>query len=124
LIIGHDNIDAARLMATLRILFGDDHEIRCTPTLGDAVNRVNARAPDIVFLTEALKPSSDTSQAVTLLRGAGLSGPIIIIGGHMTRARRARVIICDADDVIDKDDIDSVRIGEALALIRSPSKSG
>jgi len=86
LIIDHDNIDAARLIATLRILFGYDHEIRCTPTLGDAVHRVNERAPDNVFLTEALKPSSDTSQAVTLLRGAGLSGPIIIIGGHMTRA--------------------------------------
>jgi len=123
LIVEDETIIAEHLMATLRILFGYDHEIRWTATLGDAVDHVLERTPDIVFLDDALKPSSDASQGIPLLRGAGFSGPIIIIGGQMTHARRAHLLASGACDVIDKDDVDSVRVGEAVAqtLIRSVS---
>ena len=111
-------------MATLRILFGYDHEIRWTSTLGDAVNRVIEKTPDIVFLDDALKPSSDASQTMPLLRGAGFAGPIIIICGQMTHARRAHLLASGACDVIDKDDVDSVRVGEAVAQTQIQSANG
>ncbi len=124
LVVEDESIDAEHLLATLRILFGYDHEIRWTLTLGDAVNRVIEKTPDIVFLDDALKPASDASQAMPVLRGAGFSGPIIIIGGQMTHARRARLRASGACDVIDKDDVDSVRVGEALAQTLTQSVSG
>jgi DNA-binding NtrC family response regulator len=124
LVIEDESIDAEHLLATLRILFGYDHEIRWTSTLGDAVNRVIERTPDIVFLDDALKPSSDASQTIPLLRGAGFSGPVIVICGQITHARRAHLLASGACDVIDKDDVDSVRVGEAVALSQTQSVNG
>ncbi|MGI9403621.1 MAG: hypothetical protein ACR2OF_03805 [Hyphomicrobium sp.] len=79
------------------------------------------RTPDIVFLDDALKQSSDASQAIPLLRGAGFSGPFIIISGQMTHARRAHLLASGACDVIEKDDVDSVRVGEAMAQTQTRS---
>lgn len=124
LVIEDESIDAERLMATLRVLLGYDHEIRWTSTLGDAVDRVIERIPDIVFLDDALKPSSDAAQVIPLLRGAGFSGPIIIISGKMTHARRTHLLASGACDAIDRDDVDSVRVGEALARTQPPSEHG
>jgi hypothetical protein len=42
----------------------------------------------------------------------------------MTHARRARLLASGACDVIDKDDVDSVRVGEALAQTQTQSVSG
>jgi len=124
LVIEDESIDAERLMATLRVLLGYEHEIRWTSTLGDAVNRVVERIPDIVFLDDALKPSTDASQVIPLLRGAGFLGPIIIISGKMTHAHRAHLLASGACDAIDRDDVDSVRVGEALARTQPPAEHG
>jgi len=117
LLIEDEAPDAERLTATLRVLLGYEAGIRWASSLGDAVDHIIASKPTIVFLDDILKPSTDASQSIPLLRGAGYSGPIIIVSGMVTRSRRASLLTEGASDVIHKDDVDSVRVGEALARL-------
>lgn len=120
LIVEDENLDADRLSATLRVLFGYDTQIRCASTLGDAVDRVIEQKPCVLFLDDILKPSATASQAIPLLRDAGYVGPIVVVSGQVTHARRSRLLADGASDVIHKDDVDSVRVAEALSALRAP----
>jgi CheY-like chemotaxis protein len=124
LVIEDESLDAERLTATLRVLLGYETEIRWAPTLGDAIDRVIEQKPCVVFLDDILKPSANASQAIPLLRSAGFSGPIIVVSGQVTHSRRSGLFADGASDVIHKDDIDSVRVGEALARLSIPEPGG
>ena len=50
---------------------------------------------------------------------AGYDGPIIVVSGAVTQARRSRLIAGGASDVIHKDDVDSVRLAEAVDRSRA-----
>jgi len=117
LLIEDETLDAERLTATLRVLFGYEMQIRWAATLGDAVDAVMAKNPSVVFLDDILKPSADASQAIPMLRDAGYAGPIIVVSGQVTYPRRSGLLADGASDVIHKDDIDSVRVAEALARL-------
>jgi len=117
LLIEDETLDAERLTATLRVLFGYEMQIRWAATLGDAVDAVMAKTPSVVFLDDILKPSADASQAIPMLRDAGYAGPIIVVSGQVTYPRRSGLLADGASDVIHKDDIDSVRVAEALARL-------
>lgn len=119
LLVEDEAPDAERLTATLRVLLGYDAEIRWASTIGDAVDSIIAMKPSIVFLDDILKPSTDASQSIPLLRGV-YQGPIIVVSGLVTRARRASLLVEGASDVIHKDDVDSVRVGEAIARLDLP----
>jgi len=54
-------------------------------------------------------------QTIPLMRGAGYTGPIIVISGQVTHSRRSGLLANGASDVIHKDDVDSVRVAEAIA---------
>jgi CheY-like chemotaxis protein len=121
LIVEDETLDAERLSATLRVLFGYETQIRCASSLGDAVDRVIEHKPSVLFLDDILKPSATASQAIPLLRDAGYAGPIVVVSGQVTHARRSALIAAGADDVIHKDDVDSVRVAEALAGLQGPA---
>jgi CheY-like chemotaxis protein len=124
LVIEDESLDAERLTATLRVLLGYETEIRWAPTLGDAVDSVIEKKPCVIFLDDILKPSTNASQAIPLLRGAGFSGPVIVVSGQVTHSRRSGLLADGASDVIHKDDIDSVRLAEALARLSIPETGG
>jgi DNA-binding NarL/FixJ family response regulator len=117
LIVEDETIDADRLKATLRVMFGYDLEVRRAATLGNAVDSVIARKPDLVFLDDVLKPSDNASSTIPYLRGAKYEGPIVVVSGQVTRKRREDLLAAGATDVIHKDDVDSVRLGEALLRV-------
>ncbi len=116
-IVEDENLDADRLIATLRVMFGYDVQVRRASTLGGAVDLVMERAPEIVFLDDVLKPSDDASQTIPFLRRANYQGPIVVISGQVTRSRRAVLIAASATEVIHKDDVDSVKLTETLQQI-------
>ncbi len=120
LIVEDETLDAERLSATLRVLFGYETQIRLASSPGDAVDRVIEQKPCALFLDDILKPSATASQAIPLLRDAGYTGPIIVVSGQVTHARRSSLILAGASDVIHKDDVDSVRVAEALAGLGKP----
>ena len=117
LIVEDESFDADRLRATLRVILGYDLNVRRAATLGAALDAVIAKQPEIVFLDDILKPTDTASHTIPFLRRAKYEGPIIVISGQVTRARKAELIGLGATDVIHKDDVDSVRLAEALARV-------
>ena len=117
LIIEDEALDAERLTATLHVLFGYLAEIRWARSLREAVDAVNEQKPCVTFLDDILKPSGNASQTIPELRRAGYKGPIIVVSGEVTHTRRSRLLADGASDVIHKDDVDSVRVAEALARV-------
>lgn len=114
LIIDDETFDADRLNATLRLMFGYDVNIRRVGTLAKAVDEVMTRHPDVVFLDDILKPSDTASQTLPFLRRAGYEGPVIVVSGQVNRQRKTVLKDAGAADIIHKDELDSVRIAEAL----------
>ncbi len=117
LIVEDENFDADRLRATLRVVLGYDLTVRRAATLGAALDCVIAKQPELVFLDDLLKPTDTASHTIPFLRRAKYEGPIVVISGQVTRARKAELIALGATDVIHKDDVDSVRLAEALARV-------
>lgn len=117
LIVEDDISDSDRLRATLRVILGYEPQVRVASTLGSALDHVLAKQPEFVFLDDLLKPSDTASQSIPFLRRAGYEGPIVVISGQVTRNRRAELMTLGASEVIHKDDVDSVRLTEALARV-------
>jgi DNA-binding NarL/FixJ family response regulator len=117
LIVEDETFDADRLTATLRVMFGYELEVRRAATLGTAVDSILKKVPDLVFLDDILKPSDNASHTIPFLRRAEFSGPIVVISGQVTRNRRVELLAAGATDVIHKDDVDSVRLAEALLRV-------
>jgi len=89
LVVDDESFDAERLTATLRVMFGYEIEVRRAATLASALDRVIETLPEVIFLDDILKPADDAAQSIPYLRRAGYTGPIIVISGQATRARRS-----------------------------------
>lgn len=121
LIVEDETFDADRLKATLHVMLGYDLSIRRASTLGNALDQVIQQKPEVVFLDDYLKPNDNAAQTIPFLQRAGYAGPIIVVSGQVDRQRRAQLANAGAADVIHKDDLDSVRVAEALArAFRTP----
>ena len=116
LIVDDNNFDADSLRATLNMMFGYSLTMRRAKTLGSALDCVIERKPDLIFLDDILPPSDTASSTIPFLRRCGYEGPIIVVSGEMTRNRRLELMAASAADVIHKDDLDSVRVSEALQI--------
>ena len=124
-IVEDEAMDADRLKATLRVMFGYDLELRRAATLGSAIDLVLHKKPELLFLDDVLKPSDDASQSIPFLRRAGYDRPIVVVSGRVNRQRRTALLEAGATDVIHKDDVDSVRLTEALERVfAAKDKSG
>jgi response regulator of citrate/malate metabolism len=123
LIVEDESFDADRLGATLHIMFGYGIEVRRAKTLGLALDAVIARKPQVIFLDDYLKPNDNATQTIPFLKRCGYDGPIIVVSGAVDRNRRSTLIRAGAIDVIHKDDLDTVRVSEALARIVPATES-
>lgn len=121
LVVEDETLDADRMKATLRVMFGYDLEVRRAATLASAVDMVLERKPELVFLDDLLKPTDNALQSIPFLRRAEFTGPIVVVSGQVTRNRRQELIEAGADEVIHKDDVDSVRLAEALVRLLKPA---
>ena len=122
LIVEDEDPDAERLQATLRVMFGYDLELRRAATLGSAIDAILKKVPELVFLDDVLKPSDEAHQTIPFLRRAGYEGPIVVVSGRVNRQRRTALTSAGATDVIHKDDVDSVRLAEALTRVFGPAE--
>jgi CheY-like chemotaxis protein len=121
LVIEDETFDADRLKATLRVMLGYDLDVRRAATLGTAVDAVLASQPELVFLDDVLKPSDNALDTIPFLRRAGYSGPIVVVSGQVTKKRKLQLTAAGADDVIHKDDVDSVRLAESMIRVFEPA---
>ena len=123
LIVDDNSFDADTVRAILHVLFGYEIAIRRAKTLGSAVDSVMAKKPSLIILDDILPPSDTAIDTIPFLRGTGYSGPIVVVSGGVTQRRRVDLIAAGASDVVHKDDLDSVRLSEALqrVLARKPA---
>jgi len=117
LIVEDENFDAERLTATLRVIFGYDINLRHADTLTKAIDSVLQKSPELIFLDDVLKPSDNAVDSIPFFRRAEYDGPIVVVSGRVTRKRAIDLKAAGATDVIHKDDVDSVRLGEALIRV-------
>ena len=117
LVVEDEKPDADRLEAILNLMFGYNLRVHQATTLSAAMDIVLREKLDLVFLDDVLKPSDTASDSIPYLRGIGFEGPIVVISSKATRKRKAELFKTGANDVIHKDDVDSVRIAEALAHV-------
>ena len=123
LVVDDETFDADRLQATLRVMFGYDVKVRRAATVGSAVDCVLKQNPELIFLDEHLKPSDTATDTIPFLRRAGFSGPIVVISGQVTRKRRQQLMDIGAAEVIHKDDVDSVRLAEAMLRVYASTEA-
>ena len=117
LIVEDEPMDADRLEATLRIILGRETNVRRAPTLDKAIDAVLHTIPDMLFLDDYLKPHDSALETLPMVRRAGYEGPIIVISGEVDRPRNLELCRAGASETIHKDDVNSVKICEALARV-------
>ncbi len=114
LLVEDESFDARRLSATLHIVLGRNVELRIANTLDQAIDAVLQATPDMVFLDDYLKPNDSALETIPLLRRAGYEGPIVIVSGEVDRPRLLELRKVGANCAIHKDDVNSVKVSEAL----------
>lgn len=114
LIVEDDQRDSNRLASTLRSIFGYEIAIKQCRTLGTALDSMLEQQPDLLFLDDRLGPVDKAERSVPFLRSAKCTAPIILVSGHVDRRRRADFFKLGISDVIDKDELDSTSICEAV----------
>ena len=72
---------------------------------------------DLVFLDDYLKPTDRAVHTIPFLRRAGYTGPIVVLSGMLDKGRKIELLAAGADQAIHKDDINSTRLGVALAEV-------
>ena len=117
LIVEDREMDAARLLATLRTMFGYELTVRRATTLGSALDCVIEKKPDLIFLDDHLPPKDDASDTIPFLRRCNYDGPIIIISGLLSQKRSAELVRAGAIATVHKDKLDSGSVAEVLVRV-------
>ncbi len=119
LVVEDDNMDADRMRATLRAMFGYQLEVRRAVTLGSALDCVIEKKPDLIFLDDHLPPKDNASDTIPFLRRCNYDGPIVVVSGLLTQKRAAELVKAGAVTAIHKDKVDSGSIAEALVKVHA-----
>ena len=114
LIVDGKEADAERLTATLHVLFGYQISIRWARSLAEAIAGFAEDLPSLTFVDDTAEPPNDALVSMAELRRAGYCGPVVVVSNTLTQTRRTRLLAGGAVDVIHKDDLDSVRVAEAV----------
>ena len=103
------------ISAILHMMLGYELELTSATTLGVGLDEISRMDPDLVVLQDRLPPQGDAGATMPLLRHCGYRGPIIVLMDDNQRLRRYHLLQSGAADAIASDDLDSVRIVEALS---------
>ena len=123
LIVEDEVLASDRLMATLRGLFGQNLKVRRARTLNSAIDLMLQKLPDLIMLDDYVGPSDTALDSIPLIRHAKFDGPVVVVSGRMSRQRRAELLSKGADETINKDDLDSGTISEALLRLVAAGKA-
>jgi len=120
LIVDDEAADAKWLISSLKLVCGHDVEIRHVRTAGTMIDALRARLPKLMFLDDRLSPVDNATSTLPLVRKTGYEGPVVIVSGALTKARRADLLRLGAAAILHKDEIESTRVAELLLQIFGP----
>lgn len=117
IVVEDRSFDARRLMATLHQLVGREVTIRHATSLDKTLDEVLKATPDVLILDDYLEPNDSAMETIPMVRRAGYEGPIIVLSGELDRQREIALRKAGACEMIHKDKLDYVNLGEALLRV-------
>jgi DNA-binding NarL/FixJ family response regulator len=102
------------LGALVRLMFGYDVSVRSAASVGAALDALNLRAPDLVFVEQVLPPAMPAVDILPLARRCGYTGPLVVLATSASPGLVRALLDAGAADVVDRDELDSARIAEVL----------
>ena len=117
MIIEDNKQDASVLRGVLHSWLGHDIEVQIASSAGEAIDLLGMVQPNLIFLDHLLPPQNDSEKVFPYLREAGFKGPIIVITGMTLQSRRRDLIKAGAFDVLHKDDMNSMSVGQLLLRV-------
>ncbi len=115
LLIADDNKDDVKhLSTTLGIIAGQGCEIVTAPSLKKAVELIAQQSFSLLFIDDRISGLEKFEHSMPKLRTAGYHGPVIVVSGFISPERRRSLFELGAVDAIHKDDLEGLRIAEAI----------
>lgn len=114
-IISGDERQTRLLLAVIRSLLGYDATVRTARTLGLGLDLIITDPPQLILLDDQLTSQDKAQSVIPILRRCGFKGPIIALTASLTLCTERELTLAGADDVIDRDELSTVRLAEALA---------
>jgi DNA-binding NtrC family response regulator len=124
LIVGATTGQARLLNSLLRAILGRTVEAKTAAGLDDAILSLDATHPNLILLRGDASERMTPADAITRLRTAGFKAPIIVICDRLSARDAIDLRRAGALDVIEVDDLNSVRLFEALLKATQPQPPG
>jgi DNA-binding NarL/FixJ family response regulator len=115
LIIEDEGVDASKMQTALKVMFGASAIVTVIADPKAIAVNLRGRSADIVLLDDRMADGSGAETTLPLLRSAGVKGPVILVSGLLSQARKATLArLGDIASIVHKDDADSVVLAEAI----------
>ena len=114
--------DCKYLMTTIRIIVGSENDLVTAPSLRKAIEALEANPVDVIFIDDRISGIEKFETSMPQLRKAGFAGPVIVVSGFLSPERRRMLFELGAVDAIHKDDIEALRVSEAIVRALAPDK--
>ena len=82
--------------------------------MGLAIDFLKGEMPNVIFLDHMLPPQNHAAKIFPYLRAVGYQGPIVVFSGMVSQRLRRELVAAGAFDVLHKDDLNSMSVGEML----------
>jgi hypothetical protein len=114
LIIESRHGDGNVLSSLLRALFGRHVEARRALGLDGGLQAIAASLPNLIIWRDSAGGSAPAQDGVRQLGLSGFTGPIVVVIDHLSAPAAIRLRKAGALDVIENDELNSVRLSQAL----------
>lgn len=121
LIVDDSAADCKFLMTTIRIIVGAGNDLVTAPSLRKAIDVLQATPVDLIFIDDRISGIEKFETSMPQVRQTGYTGPLVVVSGFLSPERRRKLFELGAVDAIHKDDIEGLRIAEAIVRAMTPA---
>jgi CheY-like chemotaxis protein len=107
--------DCMHLRTLVHLLLGDGVTTTCFSSVARAGSKLRERMPDLLFLDDHVPPVDRIETSLKTLQRFGYAGPVVFMTGALSTARRRELIPLLPLAILDKDDLNSLRLAEILS---------
>jgi DNA-binding response OmpR family regulator len=106
--------DAHFITKPLGQLFGGRAELQLASSVDALREALSSSTFALIILDDRLDAGTTANQTLPMIRAAGHNGPVLLVSGILTQARRAELKRLGAEITLTKDELDSVELGERI----------
>jgi CheY-like chemotaxis protein len=115
LLVVEDRTEDAQFIETpLRRLFGKDVRVTVAPTVAAMIKALSEHAYSVIVLDDHMDGDKKAEHVLPLIQKSPNKCPVILVSALLTRNRIAELHRLGAHEILAKDDVGSVALGEAI----------